>query len=398
MHRTFMLFVAFLLAADSMAQEFTRFQNGRVADATAINENFDTVVEAINLLKQEASLLTGEGDPGATIGADGDLYLNTLTLELWGPRAEGQWILVDSLKGSSCTVLEENGGIYVRCEDGSEVELSAPPSIGDLKIGTFTIEGKTVDLIRFEHSLEREVSLGTDLSISNLSYSAITLEYSNASGLELVTLNSTGVELTNAIIVLSGGTAMRIDLSSFYLGSKETVVAADGATSTKLTLAVVSADWIAPASSLSINQVQATSQTDCQLPTQYTHITQKPGEEAIVNLIWGKTNPIQVVWALGSPPLIDSPLSFDPVKISHASLDRLPCFFDADVPQISTLSVTVDAASETTLTLNDPVLAAASVSVSKNKEEMHTSWMFTQISESSGDSNFCYNILTNSPC
>ena len=73
MYRVFVCVFAFLLSAGSIAQGVTRFQNGQVADATAINENFDTILTAISLLQHEAGFLTGEGDPGASIGSDGDL-------------------------------------------------------------------------------------------------------------------------------------------------------------------------------------------------------------------------------------------------------------------------------------------------------------------------------------
>ena len=46
-----------LLMAPLEAQNLTQFQNGQVADAVAINDNFESIVDAIEDLQQGGRLL-----------------------------------------------------------------------------------------------------------------------------------------------------------------------------------------------------------------------------------------------------------------------------------------------------------------------------------------------------
>ena len=138
-----------------LAQELVEFENGQVANAEDINTNFQALKDSFQGIDVGAALLTGEGNPSELVGSEGDLYLDTATLELWGPLTNGQWSLIDSLKGSSCSVVDENNGIYIRCDDGSEAELSAAPTAQDSTIGTFSIGDQTVDLTLFSHHVEK---------------------------------------------------------------------------------------------------------------------------------------------------------------------------------------------------------------------------------------------------
>ena len=83
------------------AQDLVEFQNGQVADADDMNANFSSLKEAIDALSIEAgaTLLTGEGLPLATSGAVGDVYIDTLSYEFYGPKLESGWGIGVSLVG-----------------------------------------------------------------------------------------------------------------------------------------------------------------------------------------------------------------------------------------------------------------------------------------------------------
>lgn len=95
------LFILLVLPLSISAQDLVEFQNGQVADADDMNANFSSLKEAIDALSVEAgaTLLTGEGLPLATSGAVGDVYIDTLSYEFYGPKLESGWGVGVSLVG-----------------------------------------------------------------------------------------------------------------------------------------------------------------------------------------------------------------------------------------------------------------------------------------------------------
>ena len=379
-----------LLMAPLEAQNLTQFQNGQVADAVAINDNFESIVDAIEDLQQGGRLLSGEGDPGVLVGSEGDLYLNTATLELWGPLTEGQWPSIASLKGSSCKVAEENGGIYVRCSDGTEAELSAPPAVQNPTIGTFSMGGQKIDLFGFEQSLERPHLNG---SVNGpVAYSTMTLQYDTSSFIRFDVFANR--DLSGATIELSGGTAMTIDLQSFSVVSRSVVVGPDGTSLTELALITSQFEWTSPTSSLAVNQPRATSETACAMPTTFSRKGEKSSEEAIDDVIWGED--------LGGVQIFGSPMSFGlynfpEITVSHRDLERLPCFFNAFSPRISVMTIQLDAAF-TMLELGEAYLTAVTITAKDGKQGMVSSWGFATRTETFEGTSYCWDLETAAPC
>ena len=88
------LLAAFIFISPvGFAQELTTFNNGETADAEAVNANFNALKTAIEVLGREsgASLLTGAGSPDNTLGDEGDVYLDTDTTTLFGPKSASGW-------------------------------------------------------------------------------------------------------------------------------------------------------------------------------------------------------------------------------------------------------------------------------------------------------------------
>ena len=88
------LLVAFIFISPAVfAQELTTFNNGETADADAVNANFNALKTAIEVQGREsgASLLTGAGSPDNTLGDEGDVYLDTDTTTLFGPKSASGW-------------------------------------------------------------------------------------------------------------------------------------------------------------------------------------------------------------------------------------------------------------------------------------------------------------------
>lgn len=379
-----------LLAAPLEAQTLTQFQNGEVADAVAINDNFESIVDAIEDLQQGGRLLSGEGDPGVLVGSEGDLYLNTVTLELWGPLTEGQWPSIASLQGSSCTVEEENGGVYVRCSDGTEAELSAPPAVQNPTIGTFSMGNQTIDLMGFSQSFARQA-----ISNSAVEYSVMTLQYDTSSFISFDPFSNIG--LSDGTIELSGNTAMTINLQSFSVASRSAAVGRDGTSLTELTLISPQFEWTSPTSSLAVNQPQATSATDCAMPTTFSRTAQKSSEEAIEDVIWGQGFPkADVVW--GSPLLFDERLGLTEITVSHSNLERLPCFFNAFAPLIPVMTIQLDAVSLTTLELGEAFITEASITVEDGEQAMKTNWAFVTRTETLEGTSYCFDLIKYSSC
>jgi len=49
------------------------------------------------------TLLSGKGAPKSTVGIDGDFYIDTNTMNIYGPKAKGKWPAAVSLKGTAGT-------------------------------------------------------------------------------------------------------------------------------------------------------------------------------------------------------------------------------------------------------------------------------------------------------
>ena len=328
------------------------------------------------------------------VGSEGDLYLNTATLELWGPLTEGQWPSIASLKGSSCKVAEENGGIYVRCSDGTEAELSAPPAVQNPTIGTFSMGGQKIDLFGFEQCLERPHLNG---SVNGpVAYSTMTLQYDTSSFISIDP--SANLGLSGATIELSGGTAMTIDLQSFSVVSRSVVVGPDGTSLTELALITSQFEWTSPTSSLAVNQPQATSETACAMPTIFSRKGEKSSEEAIDDVIWGEglDEILGGVQIFGSPPGFGL-YEFTEITVSHRDLERLPCFFNAFSPLIQVMTIQLDAAF-TMLELGEAYLTAVTITAKDGKQGMVSSWGFATRTETFEGTSYCWDLEADAPC
>ncbi len=77
-----------LLVQPSFAQDLNEFSNGAVADAAAINENFQRLKDRINDIGTGAILLSGAGTPDPSSGNVGDFYVDSSSLILYGPKAQ----------------------------------------------------------------------------------------------------------------------------------------------------------------------------------------------------------------------------------------------------------------------------------------------------------------------
>jgi hypothetical protein len=64
---------------------------------STINKAGRVVTPAIN------TLLSGKGAPKSTIGIDGDFYIDTNKMSIYGPKAKGKWPAPVSMKGSAGT-------------------------------------------------------------------------------------------------------------------------------------------------------------------------------------------------------------------------------------------------------------------------------------------------------
>ncbi|POP43349.1 hypothetical protein CHU32_09725 [Superficieibacter electus] len=57
--------------------------------------------------KDGASVRSGTADPTAATGSDGDFYINTATLTMFGPKTSGAWPAGVSMKGTNATTTAE---------------------------------------------------------------------------------------------------------------------------------------------------------------------------------------------------------------------------------------------------------------------------------------------------
>ena len=71
----------------------TEFKNGDVANADDINTNFQILKNAIDSINSESgsTLFTADGAPSSSLGANGDVYIDTLTYDFYGPKQTGGW-------------------------------------------------------------------------------------------------------------------------------------------------------------------------------------------------------------------------------------------------------------------------------------------------------------------
>jgi hypothetical protein len=95
--------ISLSLATQVSAQYLVEFDNGRIADADDINTNFRALKEAIEALNTNdgAKLFTGDGTPSGMLGEVGDVYINTLSFDFYGPKQTDGWGLPVSLAGPS---------------------------------------------------------------------------------------------------------------------------------------------------------------------------------------------------------------------------------------------------------------------------------------------------------
>jgi len=82
-----------LFSALASADELHTFQNGAPADAEQINENFLSLNDRIDSIEvgTVSGFIVDRGPPSALIGDEGDLYLDHLTGNLYGPKQFSGW-------------------------------------------------------------------------------------------------------------------------------------------------------------------------------------------------------------------------------------------------------------------------------------------------------------------
>jgi hypothetical protein len=91
--RYFVFILSLFISPLSIAQDLVEFENGQIADADDMKANFSSLKQAINAISVEAgaTLLTGEGLPSGASGAEGDVYIDTLSYAFYGPKIESGW-------------------------------------------------------------------------------------------------------------------------------------------------------------------------------------------------------------------------------------------------------------------------------------------------------------------
>ena len=102
MPKSWFVAVAFLLAPLVNAQdELTEFENGAIADADDINSNFQILKNAIDSINSDdgSKLYTADGAPASSLGVNGDIYIDTLNYDFYGPKQTGGWGIPASLVG-----------------------------------------------------------------------------------------------------------------------------------------------------------------------------------------------------------------------------------------------------------------------------------------------------------
>jgi hypothetical protein len=88
-----LLVIASYNPVNALAQALNQFQNGAIADAAAINENFESLKILIEDLEIDSTsgLIVAEGQPSSLTGNEGDLYLDHTSGLLYGPKGFSGW-------------------------------------------------------------------------------------------------------------------------------------------------------------------------------------------------------------------------------------------------------------------------------------------------------------------
>jgi hypothetical protein len=323
MHFVFVLLTCF--SVTSVAQNLTEFQNGEVADANAINENFNQIKSAIVSLQQ----------------------------------------------GSN---------------------PSTPQVVGTLKY-----DNEVVDLFALEHSWSREPDGSGTLSSPD--YVPFQMAYRNSQGNELFDLNRlvfTGAADLPLEVTLAGGDGLDLTLASWLIKDIRSEPGLDETSS--LLLDAYNMTWGTLDATLTVDVPQGSSDTTCEMPSIYsTEFDQKSqGSELILGAKLGFGREFGLyTWGSAQPQTISNP-SADPLILTHANLQRIPCYFDGLASQLPVMQVSIG--TNTVLTLTNARLLGASVKVSSEGQHLLSRWGYTTITRTSGTDSFCYDILLNNEC
>jgi len=322
MHFVFMLLACF--SVTSVAQNLTEFENGKTADANAINENFNQIKSAIVALQQ----------------------------------------------GSN---------------------PSTPQVVGTLKY-----DNEVVDLFAFEHSWSRELELDT---LSSPAYMPFQMAYRNSQGNELFDLSRlvfTGAVDLPLEVTLTGGDGLDLTLASWLIKDIKSEPGLDETSS--LRLDAYNMTWGTQDPTLTIDVPQGSSNTTCEMPSIYsTEADEKAqGSELILGAKLGFVREVGLyTWGSAQPRDI-SPPSADPLILTHANLQRIPCYFDGLASELRDMQVSIG--TNTVLTLTGATLLGASVKVSSEGQHLLSRWTYRTITRTSGKDSFCYDLLLNDEC
>ena len=322
MHFVFMLLACF--SVTSVAQNLTEFENGKTADANAINENFNQIKSAIVALQQ----------------------------------------------GSN---------------------PSTPQVVGTLKY-----DNEVVDLFAFEHSWSRELELDT---LSSPAYMPFQMAYRNSQGNELFDLSRlvfTGAVDLPLEVTLTGGDGLDLTLASWLIKDIKSEPGLDETSS--LRLDAYNMTWGTQDPTLTIDVPQGSSNTTCEMPSIYsTEADEKAqGSELILGAKLGFVREVGLyTWGSAQPRDISQP-SADPLILTHANLQRIPCYFDGLPSQLPVMQVSIG--TNTVLTLTNATLLGASVKVSSEGQHLLSRWTYRTITRTSGKDSFCYDLLLNDEC
>ena len=384
-------------------------QPGDIADPLIVNtlkaesNAQDLRIKSIEDAGSGTTVLNGTTDPLGTTGNDGDFYINTASNTLWGPKTVGAWSTSVSLvgpAGSGCSVIEENGGRYLRCDDGTTAQLSPPL---ELKIGTIEIDGdnKLVDIYSFGFGWEREV---TSTQTSLPTYSQFKFVHRILSGDELFYVDSDihrgtpqraiSIELLENI----GAGARRTPLTITFQESLFRAKSQSAALPPTVSFEAPKSQWSpGPLASgrteydLNMDLDLGSWSTDCVMPTTFEIVGLGPGSK--------NTDILDVTWE--SVRELSQAAESQLMVMKHSNLELLPCLFKMDVGELTALTVRVDAA--TTLTLGGAVLAGATLDVSGLGQNLETKWFFRKITKSvtpdGGNTvSFCWDYSLNAAC
>lgn len=126
--------------------------------------------------KDGASVRSGATDPTAETGADGDFYINTATLTMFGPKASGIWPAGVNMKGANATTTAEATqtakGLMSAADkkklDGINEQSVTTVASGGRPIGTaFTVSATRNARVNytFNYTLTATLTLGQNITI-----------------------------------------------------------------------------------------------------------------------------------------------------------------------------------------------------------------------------------------